>query len=79
MLQGPGSGQQEGGEATLPPRTWEAPVRRKMKEIAKMACFRTADTGLRVPYTPGSDLAKRVRVVVDSLAHRGTVPDLSHR
>ena len=52
------------------PSTWEAAMRRKRKQIAKMAWFRTADMWLRVPYTPGSDLAKRVRVVVEEEAMR---------
>ena len=35
-----------------------------------MAWFRPADTVLRVPYTPGSDLARGVRGVVEEEARR---------
>ena len=35
-----------------------------------MAWLRPADTVLRVPYTPGSDLARRVRGVVEEEARR---------
>ena len=52
------------------PRSWEAPVRRKKKQIAKMAWFRPADTVLRVPYTPDSALAGRVKTVVEEEARR---------
>ena len=52
------------------PRRWEAPVRRKKKQIAEMAWFRPADTVLRVPYTPDSALAGRVRTVVEEEARR---------
>jgi hypothetical protein len=52
------------------PRAWQAPARRQKKMIAKMAWFRPADTVLRVPYTPGSELAKAVRGVVDEEASR---------
>ena len=43
---------------------------RKRKLIAKMAWYPPADTVLRVPYTPGSDLANRVRGVVEEEARR---------
>ena len=52
------------------PCAWQAPLRRRKKLTAKMAWFRPANTVFRVPNTPGSDLAKRVRVVVEQEARR---------
>ena len=52
------------------PRAWECTARRRKKLIAKMAWFRPADTVLRVPYTPGSELAGMVRKVVEEEASR---------
>ena len=51
------------------PRDWQAPARRRKKElakIAKMACFRPADKVLRVPCT----LVTSVRQVVEEEAGR---------
>ena len=39
------------------PRAWEATARSRKKQIAKVAWCIPADTVLRVPYTPGSELA----------------------
>ena len=47
------------------PRCWEAPARRRKKLVSKSSWFRPADTVLRVPYTPGGDLASAVREVVE--------------
>ena len=47
------------------PRTWQQEGRRQKKMVSKMAWFRPADTVLRVPFTPDSELAKGVRAVVD--------------
>ena len=38
--------------------------------VGKMAWFRPADTVLRVPFTPDSELAKEARAVVDEEATR---------
>ena len=46
------------------PRDWQAPARRRKKQLAKMAWFRSADTVLRVPCTPEEALATSVRHVV---------------
>ena len=46
------------------PRAWKATSRRRKKQIAEVAWYRPADTVLRVPYTPGSELASLVRGVV---------------
>ena len=52
------------------PRTWQQEVRRQKKIVGKMAWFRPADTVLRVPFTPDSELAKEARAVVDEEATR---------
>ena len=46
------------------PRDWQAPARRRKKQLAKMAWFRSADTVLRVPCTPEEALATSERHVV---------------
>lgn len=52
------------------PRGWQPEVRRQKKLVGKMAWFRPADTVLRVPYTPDSELAREARVVVEEEAGR---------
>ena len=52
------------------PRAWQTVTRRKKKLLGKMGWFRPADTVLRVPYTPGSELIKEVRRVVEEEGHR---------
>ena len=52
------------------PRTWQQEGRRQKKMVSKMAWFRPADTVLRVPFTPDSELAKGVRAVVEEEATR---------
>ena len=59
-----------GAKPLYRPRAWQAVERRRKKLISKMAWFRPADTVLRVPYTPDSELARRVRVVVEEEASR---------
>ena len=52
------------------PRTWQQEVRKQKKMVGTMAWFRPADTVLRVPFTPNSELAKEARAVVEEEATR---------
>ena len=61
---------QRGMKPLYRPRAWEATARRQKKLIAKMAWYRPADTVLKVPYTADSDLARRMRAVVEEDASR---------
>ena len=55
----------ERGEVPLYcPRDWQAQARRTKKLIAKAAWHRSADTVMRVPCTPGAELAAAVRTVL---------------
>ena len=55
----------EKGEGPLyRPRDWQAQARRTKKLIAKAAWHRPADTVMRVPCTPGAELAAAVRTVL---------------
>ena len=55
----------EAGEVPLfRPREWQSDARKRKKLLQKVAWYRPSDTVLRVPYTPNSELATRVREVV---------------
>ena len=57
-----------GGETSLSPSQLGGASKEKRKQIGKMVWFRPANTVLRVPYTPCSALAGRVRTEVDEEA-----------
>ena len=45
-------------------------MRRQKKMVGEMAWFRPADTVLRVPFTPDSELAKEAKAVVEEEPRR---------
>ena len=61
----------ERGEVPLyRPREWKTEERKKKRRINKASYFRPSDTVLRIPYTPGSELAGMVRAVVEQEGRR---------
>ena len=60
----------EGRVPLYRPRGWEAPARRKKKILAKNSWFRPADTVLRVPCTPGAELASAIKEVIQEEGRR---------
>ena len=61
----------ESGEKPLyRPRSWQQGVRRQKKMVGEMAWFRPADTVLRVPFTPDSELGKEAKAVVEEEPRR---------
>ena len=61
---------QRGQTPLYRPRAWKEQERRMRKQMKKAAWYRPADTVLFLPATPGSELTRRVRTVVQEEGRR---------
>ena len=61
---------QRGDKPLYRPREWHRVERRRAKQLKKASWYRPSDTVLFVPVTPNSELARRVREVVEEEGRR---------